>query len=82
MKEQIMAQSKGETQKMIDLCQANNPDWKCGLNKSWRKIKCDHICFAGLHMQLYVFYAYLSQKGNDANKLSCCYIKPKIPYYF
>ena len=31
-----------------------------------------HICFAGLHMQLYVFYAYLSQKGNDANKLSCC----------
>ena len=47
MKEQIMAQSKGETQKMIELCQANNPDWKCGLNKSWRKIKCDHICFAG-----------------------------------
>ena len=31
-----------------------------------------HICFAGLHMQLYVFYAYLSQKGNNENKLSCC----------
>ena len=37
-----------------------------------------HICFAGLHTQLYVFYAYLSQKGNNENKLSCCDIKIKI----